>query len=321
MEITFLTPLAALFALAALVPLAVFLGRERRVRRIRAVLELREPSRRSRLSLAVALVAVCALLGLAAAQPVVATTRVLPERTDAQVFVVLDTSRSMIASAEPGAPTRFERARALAIALRDKLPEVPVGVASITDGLLPHLFPTTDRRVFVATIEKSIDIERPPPSYSATIATALEGLASAPTKNYFPRSAQRRVLVVLTDGETRPLEFASEFGEAFRKEPRIQTVFVRLWHEDERIYETGVAEVGYQSDPGSGAMLDQIASLIEARVLSEDEGGELPRIVADLVGSGPTISREHEGKRRALMPWITLAAVLPLGFVLRRRNL
>jgi hypothetical protein len=43
--------------------------------------------------------------------------------------------------------------------------------------------------------------------------------------------------------------------------------------------------------------------------------------VADLVGDGPTTTREHEGKRRALMPWITLATVVPLEFVLLRRNL
>jgi hypothetical protein len=31
--------------------------------------------------------------------------------------------------------------------------------------------------------------------------------------------------------------------------------------------------------------------------------------------------RRHEGGRFALMPYITLAAFLPLGFVLFRRNL
>ena len=191
MEITFLTPLAALFALVALVPLAIFLGRERRIGQIRTALGLKEPSRRSRLGLAVALVAVCALLGLAAAQPVVATTRVLPERTDAQVFIVFDTSRSMLASAEPGAPTRIERARSIAKGLSDRFPQVPVGVASITDGLLPHLFPTTDRRVLVATIGKSIDVERPPPSSSAPIATALQGLAPAGEKDQFPPAPAR----------------------------------------------------------------------------------------------------------------------------------
>ena len=314
MEITFLTPLAALFALVALVPFAIFLGRERRIGRIRTALSLAEPSRRSRLSLAVALVAVCALLALAAAQPVVATTRVLPERTDAQVFIVLDTSRSMLASAEPGAPTRFERARSIAKGLADRLPQVPVGVASITDGLLPHLFPTTDRRVLVATIGKSIDVERPPPSSFATIATALEGLASAATKNYFPRSAQRRVLVVLTDGETRPLEFPAEFADAFRREPRIQTVFVRLWGGDERIYET--ASRRSDTGPTPGARRCSRRSLRWRGASCRRTSRVSCRRSSPIFSApGPTIDREHEGRRRALMPYITLAVLLPLGFV------
>ena len=128
------------------------------------------------------------------------------------------------------------------------------------------------------------------------------------------------MLVVFTDGETRPLEHPDEFADAFRKEPRVQTVFVRLWGADERIYETGVAEVGYRPDPASEADLAQVASLAGGRVVSEEDAGTLGRVVSDLLGTGPTIDREHEGRRRALMPWITLAALLPLGFVLLRRN-
>ena len=54
--------------------------------------------------------------------------------------------------------------------------------------------------------------------------------------------------------------------------------------------------------------------------MQESEAGSLPQIVGDLIGTGPTIDREHEGRRRALMPWITLLTVFPLGFVLFRRN-
>lgn len=320
MELAFLTPLAGLFTLAALAPLLVYRARERRLRHVRASLRLEAPSRRSQLSLALALSTVCALLGLAATQPVVATTRELPERTDAQVFVVLDTSRSMNASSEPGAPTRFQRARSIAVSLRDALPEVPMGIASMTSGVLPHLFPTTDRRVFVATSEDSIDIERPPPSYSATLATSIEGLAHMPRQNYFAPAAKKRVLVVLSDGESRPLENPAEFDEAFDKKPKIETIFVRLWDADERIYLTGLAEVGYEPDPTSEEQLEQMADLIEARVLAESDAGDLAGMVAEAVGAGPTRDREHEGRRRALMPWITLAAVFPLGFVLFRRN-
>jgi len=319
-ELSFLTPLAGLIALAALVPLAVFRNRERRAKRLREALRLPEPTPRSRLSLVVALAAVCALLGLAAAQPVIATTRSLPERTDAQVIVVLDTSRSMQAAASASSPRRFDRARTIALGLRDALPEVPMGLASSTSGVLPHLFPTTDRRVFIETMEDSIDIERPPPSYSSTLATALEGLGGVPTRGYFPNAVKKRVLVVLTDGETQPLQNPGEFVAAFKRKPQINTIFVRLRDENERVYLSGVEEVGYRPIPGADAHLDQIASLIGANVLPESEAGELPEIVADLVGDGPTLTREHEGTRRALMPWITLVAVLPLGFVLFRRN-
>jgi uncharacterized protein (DUF58 family) len=267
-----------------------------------------------------ALVSVCALLGLAATQPVVATTRTLPERTDAQVFVAVDTSRSMMASSGPGEPTRFDRAREISRSLRIALPEVPMGVASFTSQALPHLFPTTDRRVFEATLEDSVDIERPPPSYSATLATALGSLQNVPIKNYFPKTAEERVLVVLTDGETQPLENPADFAARFRTKPQVQTVVVRLWDEDERIFETGAAEVGYRPLVGSDALLEQIASVMEAEVISEGEAGRLPELVAEKVGEGPTTTREHEGRRRALMPWITLLAVFPLGFVLFRRN-
>jgi hypothetical protein len=320
MELVFLTPLAALFVLLGLAPLLVWRARERRLSQVRAALRLEVPSRVSRLSVALALAALCALLALAATQPVVATTRKLPERTDAQVFVVLDTSRSMIASSEPGAPTRFQRSRSIAVSLRDALPEVPMGIASMTSGVLPHLFPTTDRRVFVATSEDSIDIERPPPSYSATLATAIEGLARVPQQNYFAPTAKKRVLVVLSDGESRPLENPAEFDEAFDRKPKIETIFVRLWDAEERIYLTGVAEVGYEPDPTSEEQLEQMADLIEGRVVAESEAGDLAGMVAEAVGAGPTRDREHEGRRRALMPWITLAAVFPLGFVLFRRN-
>jgi len=37
--------------------------------------------------------------------------------------------------------------------------------------------------------------------------------------------------------------------------------------------------------------------------------------------AGPTVNRHIEGSRRALMPLVALLAVIPLGFVLLRRNL
>jgi hypothetical protein len=318
-DIRFLTPLGALFALAALVPLAVFLARQRRARRIREALGLEEPSLRSRLPLAVALAAVPGLLGLAAAQPVVEESRSRPERTDAEIFVALDVSRSMLAAADPEAPTRFQRARRLAVRLRDDFPEVPAGVISLTDRVLPHAFPTTDRRVFVSTVEESVDIDRPGSGIGGTLASTLEALINVPKLSYFSPKAQNRLLVVLTDGESLPLEGGLE--QAFRRPPRIDTILVQFWDADERIYERGVAEGGYRPQRGAEATLNTVASLIGGRVFSEDEADAVSAAAREILGEGETRQRELEGERLALMPYVTLAALLPLGFVLFRRNL
>jgi von Willebrand factor type A domain len=320
LDLRFLTPWGALFAVATLVPLAVFLMRQRRARRIRAALTLEEPSLASRLPLALALAAVPGLIGLAAAQPVVEESRARPERVDAEAFVVVDITRSMLASADPRSPIRLDRARSLAIRLRDELPEVPMGIISLTDRVLPHAFPTTDRRVFVATIQEALDIDRPGSSIGGTLATSLEALGAVPENLYFAPRAKKRLLVVFTDGESLPLQGGLEqaFGQAM---PPIETVLVHLWGAEERIYAAGIAEGGYRPQPGSKATLDRVASLIGGRVVSEDDAGGLSAAAREVVGEGETRERELEGERIALMPYVTLAAILPLGFLLLRRNL
>jgi von Willebrand factor type A domain len=320
MEVSFLTPLGALIVLATLMPLGVYRRRLRRLREMRTSLGLAEPPSRTHLSLVGAVAAVGGLVALAAAQPVLATSNEQRERTDAQVFLVVDTSRSMLAAAGPESATRFDRAREIGQDLADALDEVPVGVASMTDGLLPHLFPTTDRRVLAATLRKTLNIESPGPStFYSRRATTYDALVAAPTLNYFPPAAKKRVLVVLTDGETRPLEL--DLAGAFDREPRIETFFMHVWEPDERIYLTGVAEFGYSADARSESALARVAELVEGRVVPESDTDRLRRAVLDAIGTGPTTDRRHEGERVALMPYVTLAAFLPLAFLLWRRNL
>ena len=79
----------------------------------------------------------------------------------------------MLARRGPGRPTRFHRAKELAIALRDSLADVPAGVASLTDRALPHLTPTADRAAFASVVHEALGIERPPPFASARVATVF----------------------------------------------------------------------------------------------------------------------------------------------------
>ncbi|HUF01694.1 MAG TPA: vWA domain-containing protein [Gaiellaceae bacterium] len=319
MDVRLLTPYGALVAATALVPLGVFVLRARRLRAIGRALGLDSPTLRSQLPLVLALASVPALLGLAAAQPVVETTRTVPERTDAQALVVLDSSRSMLAAAGPGAPTRFERARGLAGQVRAELPEIPFGIATVTDRVLPHLFPTTDEGVFESTLGRAVGVERPPPgAFYLTHATNLNALRDVPAKNYFPPSARKRALVVLTDGETQAPTAA--LASAFAREPRTHVVLVHVWDEEEAIYETGVAEGGYEPDARSEPALARVASLVQGAMFSEDDIEEVVEALGTALGEGETAARRERSGRIALMPYVTLAALAPLVVVLLGRN-
>jgi hypothetical protein len=248
MGISFLSPLGALLTLGAVLPLAAFALLERRARSVRASLGVAEPPPRARLPVVLAIVGLAALVGLAATQPVLDRAEAAYARTDAEAFFVLDTSRSMLASHGRNEPTRIERAKRLAAALRRRLADVPVGIASLTDRTLPHLFPTTDQALFAATLERAVGVERPPPTGYDVRATTLGALATVATTGFFSRSAPHRLLVVFTDGETRPV-FPATLAAALRRPPAIKTIFVHVWGgQDERIYSTGLPDPGYQPD-------------------------------------------------------------------------
>lgn len=322
MEVTFLTPLAGGLGLSAVLVFAVYLERERRAADVRRALCLRGVSRTAKTPTVLALVLVPALLGLAAAQPVIDRPESRPERTDAQALVVIDTSRSMLASTGRNGATRLERARSAVISLQRSLPTIPVGLAAFTERMLPHVFPTTDARVVAATLADSMGIERarPLPTFSfAQQATTLGALAAVPRANYFAPTARRRLLVVFTDGETADVD--PSLARAFRRAPRIETIFVRFWEPDERVYATGVAERSYAPDPTSQAKLARVASLVGGQVFSERALGAARNAAQRALGSGPMRPRRSEGDRIALMQYITLATLVPLAFLLWRRNL
>src|SRR5262249_9356879 len=153
----------------------------RRERRGRELVGLPAPPPARRLPRAVAVAAVPALLGLAATQPALQSTAHARVRTDAQALFVLDVSRSMLASSGRTGRTRLARAKADALAIRSAIPEVPAGVATLTDRVVPNLLPVADGAVFDDTVKRAVEIEEPPPSSSDVVATSLAALGAVGT--------------------------------------------------------------------------------------------------------------------------------------------
>ena len=313
-SVSFLTPAAGLVALLGVVPLVAFLRRERRASRVRRALRVGEP-RPERFTLA-ALVAAPLLLGLAAAQPVVDRGGSTEVRSDAEVLFVLDTSRSMAAAPERAGATRLERAQAIALRLRLALADVPAGIASLTDRTLPHLFPVADLATFRGTLERSLGIQRPPPGRSHAVrATDLSALAAVAEHEYFSKTAEKRLLIVLTDGETRPVARLDALTEA-----GIRSVFVHVWRADEGIYATSEREPQYRADPASGSALRAAAAAARGTVVRENELDRAIEAARAALGSGPVEPREHRDLL-ALMAYVTLLAFVPLALLVWRRNL
>ena len=314
--ISFLTPVAALVALVGILPLAAFLGRERRGRRVRKTLGLAEPARGPGRLLLAALVAVPLLAGVAAAQPVIDRSETLQERADAEVFFVLDTSRSMLAAEGPEEPTRFQRARAAALELRTRLAEVPAGLAQMTDWTLPHLFPTVGASSFRATLSRSIDVGSAGSSGDDVLSTDLNALDVFARQDLFSPEARKRLLVVFTDGESERVEP----GLAALDREGIRTLFVHVWGAEESIFRPSGAEPQYRPDPTSEQTLAQAATLVDGAVFDEDDVGGVAAQARRELGEGPTRPRKQRDLF-ALMPYVMLAAAVPLALVLRRRNL
>jgi|SRR5581483_8896610 len=318
--VSFLTPRGALFALAAAVPLGALLLTERRSRRVRAVLDVPGPRGRALVPFVAALVLLPGLVGVAAAQPVVVRERAVRERGDAQAFFVIDTSRSMLASAARGRPTRLARAKRLARQLRNALADVPIGLAGMTDRTLPYLMPTTDPSLFDRTLAQSVGIDQPPPSqpYGLGRATNLGALVTLATSHFYSTTAVHRLLVVFTDGEAQkltPLLF-------IQLDHELTPIFIHVWHSGEEIYNrAGEPDPHYHADPASAATLDEAARMTHGSTFGEHELGAIETQARRILGGRRTTARVDAYARIALAPWIALAGVLPLGFLLWRRNL
>ena len=320
MAFTLLTPLGALLGLAVALPLAALVLVRGRGAEVRRAIRLPEPTALARRLPLAALLVTAVLLGLSAAQPRVEWTSARKVRSDAEAFVVIDTSRSMLARSGPGSPIRYERATLAALRFRSAFEDVPVGIASFTDRVLPHLFPSVDDDVFVATLRRSIGIDRPPPqgTFSST-ATRLAALENVVSRRFFSPTSRARLVLVITDGESVPISGA-KIGAAFRRAPGVGTIFLHVWDGNERVYEGADPEPQYSPDPRSRGILDAAAATLGGYVYDEDELGPAIAKAHDLLGAGTTVTRGERRNQLALAPYLAGAVFLPLVLLLWRRD-
>ena len=306
MGLAFAHPYAALAALAGLVPLAVAVLQLRTERRVRRGLDLPEPRPVPGLVRPVALACLFVLLGLAAARPALRLQHERTVRTDVQVNVVLDSSRSMLAASAPGRPERWQRAAAFAARLQRDLPGVPIGLSSMTNRVLPYLFPTSDPRAYQLVLQEAYGIQKPPPALTIDRwLTTFDSLNEGTVRRLFSPNVHRRVLVVLSDAETRQFEARTVLRQL--EQAGTTPVVVRFWSAGERIFQPGAASYR-ATQPG-------VLNTLRAAgwpAYSESQLGAAVRRIRAAVGSGPSVRAGYAQEEVQLAWWLALAAFLPL---------
>src|SRR4051794_14356704 len=305
----FLTPRGLLAGLVAIVPLATAALAARQGRDVARTLGLRPARQRSALARPAAGVLVCALLGLAAAQPVLVSSAQQRVRTRSEVLFVVDVSRSMLAAASPRSPTRLERARAAVARLRADVADVPAGLAGLTDRVLPYSFPAGAGSTFEDVLAHSVLVDAPPPQDVSVVATSFDALSALARDGFFASRATRRTCVLATDGESRPF---SSVGVAQAIGSRgCSLLVVRVGDQDEHVYDAdGEVEAGYRSDPAAAAAVRRLAAATGGTAFDEHEIGRAGTALRRLVEHGPTARVPSETAERRLAPAMAGAALL-----------
>jgi von Willebrand factor type A domain len=254
-----------------------------------------------------------ALLAVAAAQPALERTQGREVRTDAEALVVVDNSRSMAASTLPDGTTRLERAKDVARTVRQRLEDVPTGLATLTDRTLPHVLPTADAALFEAALEKTVGIERPPARDVALQATTLSALADVVQGRYFSPGARRRLLVAITDGDSAPFDIGAV--AAALRAGRVQLVLVRVGETNERVYGAdGTPEPLFRPSPLAAQTLETLSEATSGAAVSSGEAAA--QIADDFLGSGPASSEGVATEVVSLAGVFAAAAIVPLLLLL-----
>jgi len=315
-SVVFLSPLSALAVLGAIVPVCVIVLAARRGRRVAELLGLAPAGLRRVLPRATVAVAICALIGLAAAQPVVRTTGSEHVRRSSQVLFVVDVSRSMLASDGPRGASRLERARSAVLRLRRAVPDVPAGVAGLTDRVLPYILATPDESTFDNVVLRSVVVEAPPPRQVARNATSFEALTTVPTAGFFPSSATHRTCVLVTDGESAPYS-TTDVARALGGPRGCSLLVVQVWAPGERVYGVdGQPEAAYRPDDAAPASVRRLAEVTRGEAFGAEQVVQAAAALRQRAETGPTgraIVVERQQRLAPLLAGIALALAVGLG--------
>jgi hypothetical protein len=242
-------------------------------------------------------------------------------RSSSQVLFVVDVSRSMLASDGADGLSRLERAKSIVLRLRRAVPDVPAGVAGLTDRVLPYVLATPDQTTFENVVRRSVAIEAPPPQEVARNATSFDALAAVPTSGLFAKSATSRTCMFVSDGESAPYSTAT-VADALQGPRGCSLLAVQTWAPGERVYGVnGKPEAAYRPDDTASASMRRLAQVTGGEAFDAGQVSQAAAALRRLAEAGPTgrsILAERQRRLAPLLAGVALAVAAALAAVLLR---
>jgi hypothetical protein len=259
-------------------------------------------------------IVVMLLVALAAAQPATLQTKPERSRDDVQVWIVVDTSNSMLAAQSPRAVDRLGTARQAAMALRRRLGGLQVGLAVMTSRVLPLLPPTVDENTFAVVDRDSVRPNTPKPLRwelaSGNMSTSFANLKSVPELNFYGKS-KRKLLVVISDMETG--NFDQDLLTTAFASHHVGLVLVRAGSADDRVWVDERADPSYRPQRSAAGKVGRLAAASAGgRLFTTDDTHAAAKRLRLLAGTGPSSAGDLKNRHYMLLSPYLLLAALPL---------
>ena len=218
--------------------------------------------------------------------------------------------------------TRLDRARAIGYRLRAALPDVPMGLGTFTDRPLPILLPTTDARGVHRGRPRLARDRGPAGARDQHDDLELRRRRALPARGVLRPEDQeapardrhrRREHELQRGGRARQLQGTAPYGGRPDPDGHARRARLRL---------DGAPRVGLHPaarDRGHAQAVPRRRRAARRSARGTTRPARSPPL-ARRSAPAPQARIGTTSDRRELAPWLVLAGVFPLGFVLRRRN-
>jgi hypothetical protein len=144
-------------------------------------------------------------------------------------------------------------------------------------------------------------------------ATSYGALADIASGNAFASTATRRIVVLLTDGESNPVQ-SGDLAARLAASRGYRFIAIRFWQANESVYGAeGKAETAYRPDPSGRTTMRDLAAALGGRSFEEGEAAAAAVYLRGLAGNGPTVRVAGADRSRLpLAPYVALLGLLGL---------